>query len=774
MSEYIKRLAGPFTGAGQTTFSFGFFTYAEEDIYVGTAMSDDEASTILEQGVDYTVTLNSDQDATPGGSITLLTQGGLKQGETLVIGSCLEYVKNIELTNYSRFPPEMINTEFNRIVIMIQQIVEETGRTLKVPATSSETPDDMIERLLAAQSQAQASADAAAASAQAAADSATEAEQIKDQTAEYAEAAAVIEPYAADLQDVADNIDAVAAVGDADNMAAILTLSPNVAKILSVSQYKDQIVAVGNNIDDVIQVAGELDKIPGYLQTMQGYVASASQSVSDAAAQVAIAKDWAIKTNGAVENGEYSAKYWAQQAQVTKGQADAVLSQVQAAGSSATSAISAAQATAVQAVEDEGEDQQTAIASAGQTQTAAVNSAGSTQVSAVNTAGSNQVDAVEATGTAQKGLVTAEGTKQVGLVASKGTEQVSAVGTAGTSAVQSVNTAKTEALSAVEGSVQLASDWAEKLDGPVEEGKFSAKYWAQQASQGQLQANWAETNPDALTYIQNKPTLGALSSKDKVAYATDITGTPDLSVYLTTTAAGQTYLTQTAAAQTYLAKTDATATYLTKTDAASTYQPAGSYAAATHSHVTGDITNLSSFKPATAGAADKLATARSIALSGALTAQAQSFDGSANITFNVTAVAGANVTGTVPAATKATQDANGSVIHSTYAKLAGAAFTGTVTVGGAEVVVTTDITDMLTQTVAASTYAPLASPALSGTPTAPTAAKGTNTTQIATTAFVQAAMGDVQDDTAAAILQAFQDFADEHGISVPETTDTEG
>jgi hypothetical protein len=37
--------------------------------------------------------------------------------------------------------------------------------------------------------------------------------------------------------------------------------------------------------------------------------------------------------------------------------------------------------------------------------------------------------------------------------------------------------------------------------------------------------------------------------------------------------------------------------------------------------------------------------------------------------------------------------------------------------------------------------APLASPALSGTPTAPTAAAGTNTTQIATTAFVAAAIG---------------------------------
>ncbi len=36
--------------------------------------------------------------------------------------------------------------------------------------------------------------------------------------------------------------------------------------------------------------------------------------------------------------------------------------------------------------------------------------------------------------------------------------------------------------------------------------------------------------------------------------------------------------------------------------------------------------------------------------------------------------------------------------------------------------------------------APLASPALTGTPTAPTAAPGTNTTQVATTAFVEAAV----------------------------------
>jgi len=42
--------------------------------------------------------------------------------------------------------------------------------------------------------------------------------------------------------------------------------------------------------------------------------------------------------------------------------------------------------------------------------------------------------------------------------------------------------------------------------------------------------------------------------------------------------------------------------------------------------------------------------------------------------------------------------------------------------------------------------APLASPALTGTPTAPTASGGTNTTQIATTAYVQTEIGNISTD----------------------------
>ena len=104
-----------------------------------------------------------------------------------------------------------------------------------------------------------------------------------------------------------------------------------------------------------------------------------------------------------------------------------------------------------------------------------------------------------------------------------------------------------------------------------------------------------------------------------------------------------------------------------------------------------------------ASTATTLQNARTIAISGPVTGTATSFNGSANITIPVTAldVAHANVTGTL------------AVDH-----------------GGTGVTTSTGTGSVVLS----------ASPALTGTPTAPTAADGTNTTQIATTAFVTAAV----------------------------------
>ena len=174
MVENVHRLAGPFTGEGQNWFPFGFLIFGPEDIAVKLASSStDEYPRTLVYGADYEVTVNDDQDATPGGSITLTTP--LADGEVVVVASNLDYTQETQLTNFSRFPPEVINDALDRIVILIQQVAEQVGRSISVPPTASETPSQLKERIFAAAANAIASADRAEASAQSAAQSATSA-----------------------------------------------------------------------------------------------------------------------------------------------------------------------------------------------------------------------------------------------------------------------------------------------------------------------------------------------------------------------------------------------------------------------------------------------------------------------------------------------------------------------------------------------------------------------------------------------------------------------
>lgn len=152
MIEYVKRLAGPFTSEGQTQLPFGFYIFEKTDVYVATADDPDAQSTMLVYGQDYSVEMNSDQDATPGGTVTLTIP--IVKGQIFVVGSAVAYTQNMQLTNYSRFPPEIINKAMDRVVVQVQQIVERLGRTLSVPPTSSSTPEQLIEKLLAAQKEA--------------------------------------------------------------------------------------------------------------------------------------------------------------------------------------------------------------------------------------------------------------------------------------------------------------------------------------------------------------------------------------------------------------------------------------------------------------------------------------------------------------------------------------------------------------------------------------------------------------------------------------------
>lgn len=168
MIDDIKRVAGPYRTAGQTQLPFSFAIFELTDVYVATATSDLEVASHLVYGSDYTVTMNSDQSTAPGGTVTLSVP--IVDGQVVVVGSAIPYNQTTQLTNFSRFPPEIINTALDRIVVQIQQIVEGLDRTLSVPVTSSMTPDEMITMLLTAQNDASQYAEAAAVSAKEAKD----------------------------------------------------------------------------------------------------------------------------------------------------------------------------------------------------------------------------------------------------------------------------------------------------------------------------------------------------------------------------------------------------------------------------------------------------------------------------------------------------------------------------------------------------------------------------------------------------------------------------
>ena len=72
------------------------------------------------------------------------------------------------------------------------------------------------------------------------------------------------------------------------------------------------------------------------------------------------------------------------------------------------------------------------------------------------------------------------------------------------------------------------------------------------------------------------------------------------------------------------------------------------------------------------------------------------------------------------------------------------------------------MTSYLTTSTASSTYAPIASPTFTGTPLVPTATAGTNTTQAASTAFVQTAVSNLVNGAGAA-LDTLKELADALG-----------
>lgn len=143
------RVSGPFTCDGsQKTFSFDFKVFAASDVAVAYGDPEAVSQTTLSLNTDFSVSLNSDQDESPGGSVTTVTPP--PKGMSLSITSKVDATQEMQLTNQGGFYPTVINSECDKLTILIQQLNEQVKRCVKTSTTTAMTPGELTQKLLSA------------------------------------------------------------------------------------------------------------------------------------------------------------------------------------------------------------------------------------------------------------------------------------------------------------------------------------------------------------------------------------------------------------------------------------------------------------------------------------------------------------------------------------------------------------------------------------------------------------------------------------------------
>ncbi|KAA3649399.1 MAG: hypothetical protein DWQ11_18835 [Proteobacteria bacterium] len=183
-----NRKAGPYSCNGATvSFPFSFKVFQTSDVRV--VLTDSNAvETDLTLGADYSVALNADQDAAPGGTIT--TVATYASGNLVTLTSQAQNLQPVTLTNQGGFYPKVINDALDRMTILVQQVAEQVSRAVKTNISSDSTPDQLLSDIGAAVTNASNSATAAAGSATASAGSATASANSATASANSAAAAA--------------------------------------------------------------------------------------------------------------------------------------------------------------------------------------------------------------------------------------------------------------------------------------------------------------------------------------------------------------------------------------------------------------------------------------------------------------------------------------------------------------------------------------------------------------------------------------------------------
>ena len=540
--QNITRRAGPYVGTGLVSaYTFAFKVFRSEDVkVVRSASSDANAQDeTLTLDTDYTVKLNANQDEKAGGTVTLASP--LAEGLRLSILSAITPDQQMVLTNHDGMLPTTLNDSADKAIALIQELKEEVGRSLRVPASADKTPEDLTEELLSAQADARKYADAAQQSAE-------EAKKSELKTAEYAEAATVLVPMKAEIKTVADNIEPVVATGTA--IEDVKTVAGIKDEVVEVAGKSYEVTKVAEKIADVATVSGGMpyvetvatdlvgkvvgdgdwdcgsttDEIVGDIEVVNGNIHTVATNIEDVnkVADAIDRGDLETAVNAVETTTENVRLSEAAQKSAEVANASALEAQAGAEASNALAKKWATQTTAPvegelygakyyadQAAQSESSTggllQEVMDATAAGVRN--IQSVGSTQVTAVQNAGSTTIDQITQEGSSQKSVVAAEGTKQVGLVVNAGTTQVAAVNAAG--ATQTAN-AKAQADAAAK-SATAASN-ALKAAETAKAGADTAKAGAESAKTAAVTAQ-GKAETAATTATQKASDAGTKASE---------------------------------------------------------------------------------------------------------------------------------------------------------------------------------------------------------------------------------------------------------------------
>lgn len=146
-----SRKAGPYSCNGvQTAFPFSFKVFSDSDVLV--TITDvygaESAATLI---TDYTVALNSDQDASPGGVVNMIVAP--VNTALITLSSQVTASQSVVLTNQGGFYPKVISDAFDRMTILIQQLAEVVSRAPVVNISSGLSGAGLVQFVTNAASQ---------------------------------------------------------------------------------------------------------------------------------------------------------------------------------------------------------------------------------------------------------------------------------------------------------------------------------------------------------------------------------------------------------------------------------------------------------------------------------------------------------------------------------------------------------------------------------------------------------------------------------------------